>query len=217
MTYVRVKICGITREQDLVAAVDAGADAVGFVVASPLSPRNLTYERAKDLIKNVPVFVDSVVVTVTSNVDELIRICNTLRPSALQIHGNNLPDAEKLRSMLPGIRLIKAINVREILDAERLKHSVSGFDAILLDSLVGGYGGQGKVHDWEISRKVVEHLYPKPVMLAGGLTPKNVADAVRIVRPYAVDVSSGVEIDPGIKDRRKIFEFIKNARGVEVR
>jgi phosphoribosylanthranilate isomerase len=212
MTYVKVKICGITREQDLAAAVDAGADAVGFVVASPLSPRNLTYERAKDLIKSVPLFVDSVVVTVTSNIDELLRICNVLRPSALQVHSNNLPDAEKLRSMLPGIRLIKAVNVREIFDIEYLKHSVSEFDAILLDSLAGGYGGQGKVHDWELSRKIVEYLYPKPVMLAGGLTPENVADAVRIVRPYAVDVSSGVETDPGIKDKRKIFEFVKNAR-----
>jgi len=212
MTYVKVKICGITREQDLAAAVDAGADAVGFVVASPLSPRNLTYEMAKDLIKSVPLFVDSVVVTVTSNIDELLRICNMLRPSALQVHSNNLPDAEKLRSMLPGIRLIKAVNVREIFDIEYLKHSVSEFDAILLDSLAGGYGGQGKVHDWELSRKIVEYLYPKPVMLAGGLTPENVADAVRIVRPYAVDVSSGVETDPGIKDKRKIFEFVKNAR-----
>jgi phosphoribosylanthranilate isomerase len=212
MTYVKVKICGITREQDLAAAVDAGADAVGFVVASPLSPRNLTYERAKDLIKSVPLFVDSVVVTVTSNIDELLRICNVLRPFALQVHSNNLPDAEKLRSMLPGIRLIKAVNVREIFDIEYLKHSVSEFDAILLDSLAGGYGGQGKVHDWELSRKIVEYLYPKPVMLAGGLTPENVADAVRIVRPYAVDVSSGVETDPGIKDKRKIFEFVKNAR-----
>jgi len=212
MTYVKVKICGITREQDLAAAVDAGADAVGFVVASPLSPRNLTYERAKDLIKSVPLFVDSVVVTVTSNIDELLRICNVLRPSALQVHSNNLPDAEKLRSMLRGIRLIKAVNVREIFDIEYLKHSVSEFDAILLDSLAGGYGGQGKVHDWELSRKIVEYLYPKPVMLAGGLTPENVADAVRIVRPYAVDVSSGVETDPGIKDKRKIFEFVKNAR-----
>jgi phosphoribosylanthranilate isomerase len=212
MTYVKVKICGITREQDLAAAVDAGADAVGFVVASPLSPRNLTYEMAKDLIKSVPLFVDSVVVTVTSNIDELLRICNVLRPSALQVHSNNLPDAEKLRSMLPGIRLIKAVNVREIFDIEYLKHSVSEFDAILLDSLAGGYGGQGKVHDWELSRKIVEYLYPKPVMLAGGLTPENVADAVRIVRPYAVDVSSGVETDPGIKDKRKIFEFVKNAR-----
>ncbi|MCL7387643.1 MAG: phosphoribosylanthranilate isomerase [Thaumarchaeota archaeon] len=212
MTYVKVKICGITREQDLAAAVDAGADAVGFVVASPLSPRNLTYEMAKDLIKSVPLFVDSVVVTVTSNIDELLRICNVLRPSALQVHSNNLPDAEKLRSMLRGIRLIKAVNVREIFDIEYLKHSVSEFDAILLDSLAGGYGGQGKVHDWELSRKIVEYLYPKPVMLAGGLTPENVADAVRIVRPYAVDVSSGVETDPGIKDKRKIFEFVKNAR-----
>ncbi|MCL7395429.1 MAG: phosphoribosylanthranilate isomerase [Thaumarchaeota archaeon] len=212
MTYVKVKICGITREQDLAAAVDAGADAVGFVVASPLSPRNLTYEMAKDLIKSVPLFVDSVVVTVTSNIDELLRICNVLRPSALQVHSNNLPDAEKLRSMLPGIRLIKAVNVHEIFDIEYLKHSVSEFDAILLDSLAGGYGGQGKVHDWELSRKIVEYLYPKPVMLAGGLTPENVADAVRIVRPYAVDVSSGVETDPGIKDKRKIFEFVKNAR-----
>lgn len=212
MKYVRVKICGITREQDLISAVDAGADAVGFVVASPLSPRNLTYERARELIEKVPMFVDSVIVTVTSDVNELIRICNLLRPSALQIHGNNFSDAEKLRNALPGIRLIKAINVREVSDVTHLKHLINEFDALLLDSLVGGYGGQGKVHDWEISRMIIEYLYPKPVILAGGLTPENVADAVRSVKPYAVDVSSGVEKSPGIKDREKIFEFVKNAR-----
>ncbi|MEM2909842.1 MAG: phosphoribosylanthranilate isomerase [Nitrososphaerota archaeon] len=212
MTYVRVKICGITREQDLADAVDAGADAVGFVVASPLSPRNLTYERAKELIKKVPVFVDSVVVTVMADVDELLRVCNLLRPSALQIHSNNLLNAEKLRDTFPDIKLIKAINVREVSDVEYLKGSLNEFDALLLDSLAGGYGGQGKVHDWKISRRAVEYLYPKPVILAGGLTPENVEDAVRSVRPYAVDVSSGVETSPGIKDKKKIFEFVKNAR-----
>ncbi|MCS7135505.1 MAG: phosphoribosylanthranilate isomerase [Nitrososphaerota archaeon] len=212
MKYVRVKICGITREQDLISAVDAGADAVGFVVASPLSPRNLTYERARELIEKVPMFVDSVVVTVTSDVNELIRICNLLRPSALQIHSNNFSGVEKLRNALPGIRLIKAINVREVSDITPLKHLINEFDALLLDSLVGGYGGQGKVHDWEISRMIIEYLYPKPAILAGGLTPENVVDAVRSVKPYAVDVSSGVEKSPGIKDREKIFEFVKNAR-----
>ncbi|MEM1666862.1 MAG: phosphoribosylanthranilate isomerase [Nitrososphaerota archaeon] len=216
MTYVRVKICGITREQDLMDAVDAGADAVGFVVASPLSPRNLTYERAKELIKTVPVFVDSVVVTVTSDFDELLRVRNLLRPSALQIHGNDFSGAEKLRNALSDIRLIKAINVNEVSDVESLRNSINEFDALLLDSLVGGYGGQGKIHDWEISRKVVECLYPKPVILAGGLRPENVAEAVRSVRPYAVDVSSGVEVSPGIKDRKKIFEFVKNAKRCEV-
>lgn len=212
MNYVRVKICGITREQDLTDAINAGADALGFIVASPLSPRNLTYKRAKELIKMVPVFVDSVVVTVTSNFDELHRVCNLLRPSVLQIHGSDLLSAEKLRNVLPGVRLIKTINVREVPNMKSLKRLANEFDALLLDSLSGGYGGQGKVHDWEISRRIVEHLYPKPVILAGGLTPENVADAIRSVRPYAVDVSSGVEISPGIKDGKKIFEFVKNAK-----
>lgn len=217
MTSTRVKICGITREKDLMDAVDAGADAVGFVVASQLSPRNLTYERAKELMKMVPVFVDGVVVTVTSSFDELLRICNLLRPSALQIHSNDILDAEKLRNALPGIKLIKAINVREVSEIKPLKDLADGFDALLLDSLSGSYGGQGKVHDWEISRRIVEYLYPKPVILAGGLTPENVTDAIRSVRPYAVDVSSGVEISPGIKDRKKIFEFIKNAKQCDAR
>lgn len=214
MTYVRVKICGITREQDLLDAVNAGADAVGFVVASPLSPRNLTYERARELIKKVPVFVDSVLVTVTSDVEEILRVCNMLNPSALQIH-SDLLDAKSLREAFPSIKLIKAFDAREIHDLGRLKSLLNCFDAFLLDSLVGGYGGQGKVHDWENGRRLVECLYPKPVILAGGLTPENVSDAIHKVRPYAVDVSSGVEISPGIKDRKKVFEFVKNARRAE--
>ncbi len=212
MTCVRVKICGITREQDLADAVDAGADAVGFVVASPLSPRNLTYERAKELIKNVPIFVDSVVVTATSDFSELLKVCNVLRPSALQICGNEFSNVEKLRNVLSNIKLIKVINVHEVSDVKSLKNLANEFDALLLDSVVGGYGGQGKVHNWKISSKIVEYLSPKPVILAGGLTPENVAYAVQNVRPYAVDVSSGIEVSPGIKDRKKIFEFVKNAK-----
>ena len=213
---VKVKICGITSNEDLAAAVEAGADAVGFVVNVPSSPRNLTSKKAERLMKNTPVFVKNVVVTVPKRLSELIETYERLRPDILQIHGHNLSDSV-IREKLADTRLIRAIQVKSVHAVDEAVKVANTFDAVLVDSFVPGkFGGTGKVHDWELSKRVRQKVHPKPLILAGGLNPENVQDAVRVVKPYAVDVSSGVESQPGIKDSKKVFEFIKNAKEVEI-
>jgi len=213
---VKVKICGITREEDLAIAVAAGADAVGFIVGVSSSPRNLTLKKAEKLIKRVPIFVDSVVVTVTNNINSLTKIYEKLKPDILQIHGENLSEAS-IREKIPDTPLIKVLYMKTgnvIKDAVEASNS---FDAILLDSFVPGkYGGTGMIHDLEMSKRVRQTIEPKPLILAGGLKPENVKDAIHIVQPYAVDVSTGVESRPGIKDSQKVFEFIKNAKEADL-
>ena len=216
MTTVKVKICGITRKEDLDAATTAGADAVGFVVGVTASPRNIAIEQATRLFKQVPPFVKRVLVTIPTSMSELAEICGLLNPDAVQLHGKNMPSANSIREVLPNTTLIHAVsaNSADVLETARL--SAKTFGAVLLDSLTDGqYGGTGTTHDWTISKQIRRAIYPAPLILAGGLTPENVAEAVRVVHPYAVDVSSGVEQQPGIKDNQKIIKFIKNAKNVK--
>jgi phosphoribosylanthranilate isomerase len=214
MNAVRVKICGITRKEDLDAAAAAGADAVGFVVDVASSPRNLLLNEAEKLIRQVPPFVKSVLVTVPRSIDEF-ETYEKLNPDAIQIHGENLHAAASVRLKIPNSLLIGAVNANLAKALDVVSRASKLFDAVLLDSFADGkYGGTGIVHDWELSKRVKQTIYPKPLILAGGLTPENVAEAVRIVEPYAVDVSSGVELQPGIKDHKKLIEFIKNAKDV---
>lgn len=209
MKKVRVKICGITREHDLRTAVDAGADAVGFVIGVPSSPRNLTIDKVKKLSSKVPVFVETVAVTVPESLDMLLRLDKKLSPDALQIHGEAI-DLNKVHKDFFRAKLIKAVTVKRGKINCNL-NDIKLLDAILLDSFSGTkYGGTGAVHNWNVSRKFREKIHPKPLILAGGLTPKNVIKAISIVKPYAVDVSTGVEKSPGIKDTDKVFQFIKN-------
>jgi phosphoribosylanthranilate isomerase len=216
MNAVRVKICGITRKEDLDAAVAAGADAVGFVVGVASSPRNIALEKAEKLIRQVPPFVKSVLVTVPRGIDEF-EMYEKLNPDAIQIHGEKLHTAASVRLKIPNTLLIGAVNAKGANALDVVSKAAKIFDAVLLDSFANGrYGGTGIVHDWELSKRVKQAIHPKPLILAGGLTPENVAEAVRTVRPYAVDVSSGVELQPGIKGHKKIIEFIKNAKDVRV-
>jgi phosphoribosylanthranilate isomerase len=215
MNAVRVKICGITRKEDLDAAAAAGADAVGFVVGVASSPRNLSLNEAEKLIRQVPPFVKSVLVTVPRSIDDF-ETYEKLNPDTIQIHGENLHAAASVRLRLPNTQLIGAVNAQLASDFDVVSRASRLFDAVLLDSFADGrYGGTGIVHDWELSKRVKQIIQTKPLILAGGLNPENVAEAVRTVEPYAVDVSSGVEQQPGIKDRKKIIEFIKNAKDVK--
>ncbi|MBN1357502.1 phosphoribosylanthranilate isomerase [Candidatus Bathyarchaeota archaeon] len=214
MTVVRVKICGITRKEDLDVAVEAGTDALGFVVGVASSPRNLPLTEAERLIRQVPPFVKSVLVTVPRSIDDFSDY-EKLNPDAIQVHGEKLNAVESVRRKLPNTMLIKSINAQVANDFDAVSRAATLFDAVLLDSFVEGqYGGTGVVHDWEMSKRVKQFIQPKPLILAGGLNPENVAEAVRTVRPYGVDVSSGVEQQPGIKSHQKIFDFIKNAKKV---
>jgi len=214
MRRVRVKICGLTRKEDLEAAATAGADAVGFVVGVASSPRNLSLTEAKKLIRQVPPFVKSVLVTVPSTLEELAMAFEKLNPDAIQIHRENLHAAASVRLKIPNTLLIVAVNTNLANALDVVSKASKIFDSVLLDSFADGrYGGTGIVHDWELSKRLKQAIHPKPLILAGGLNPDNVAEAVRTVEPYAVDVSSGVERQPGVKDKLKMIEFVKNAKG----
>jgi phosphoribosylanthranilate isomerase len=216
MSTVRVKICGITQKEDLDAAAKAGADAVGFVVGVDASPRNLSLEKAEKLFAQVPPLVKSVLVTVPTDADELAETCRKLNPDAIQIHGENLHNAMLIRQKIPNTHLIRAVNANSPDALEAASKASKIFDTILLDSLAPGhYGGTGTVHDWTLSKRIRHAIHPTPLILAGGLNPENVAEAVRVVQPYAVDVSSGVELQPGRKDHQKMLNFVKNAKSAK--
>ncbi|PVX24367.1 MAG: N-(5'-phosphoribosyl)anthranilate isomerase [Candidatus Bathyarchaeum sp.] len=217
MRSVRAKVCGLTREDDLAVAVAAGADAVGFLVGVPASPRNLTLERAKTLLKQVPVFVDSVVVTAPKSIEWLVQVCEVLNPSAIQIHGKEQLDSSEVHKKIKDTKLIKTVYVTEDALNKKVIEDLKTFDAVLLDSFSKGqYGGTGKVHDWTISKRIKEAVAPIPLILAGGLKPENVKEAIVAVKPYAVDVASGVEASPGVKDHTKVRAFVENAKQIKL-
>jgi len=201
---VRVKICGITRVQDLHAACDAGADALGFVFYEK-SPRHVSLEVAADLVRALPPFVQSVGLFVNAEPAFIERVLQTVPLDLLQFHGDETP-AECVRFGRP---YIKAVRVNR--DTDLLK-CAADFDAargLLLDAFVPGVpGGTGERFDWSL----ISPDLLKPVILSGGLTPDNIADAVQRVHPWAVDVSSGVEASKGIKDTHKIAQFIAKAK-----
>jgi len=217
MRKVRVKICGITRKEDLDIVVAAGADAVGFIVGVPSSPRNLTLERAKRLLKQVPVFVDSVVVTVPDSIDSLVKIYDRLKPTDIQIHGEKPFEASVIREKIRGARLIKTVYVKIGNATATVMENSKSFDAILLDSFTSSqHGGTGMIHDWKLSSQIKQIIEPTPIILAGGLNPENVKEAILTVQPYAVDVASGVELQPAIKDPKKVLAFIENAKEITI-
>lgn len=212
---MKVKICGIKSERDLTMAINAGADAAGFITEVPVdSPRNITLNEASRLIALVPVFVTSVLVIMPKNANEAIEMIHAARPTAVQIH-NSLPVSELKEIRQTGVKLIKTIPVPIHADARMLLDVVKELcgivDAVLLDTALDGKtGGTGVVHNWDLSSEIVRKV-SLPVILAGGLNPTNVMSAVRCVRPYAVDTASGVETE-GIKDENKVNDFIKIAR-----
>ncbi len=216
---MKIKICGIKTEHDLAAAINSGADAVGFITDVPVdSPRKITLAEASRLISKVPVFVTTVLVIMPENAHQAVRMIQAARPVAVQIH-NALPLSELVKIKETGVKLIKTIQVYRDSKADMLIKQIKQFsgvaDAILLDTALDGKtGGTGVPHNWEVSSKVVLNA-GIPVILAGGLKPENVGDAVKCVRPYAVDTASGVETG-GKKDEKKVMDFINNARMHEI-
>jgi phosphoribosylanthranilate isomerase len=201
---VRVKICGITRLEDMRAACQAGADALGFVFYAK-SPRHLSIEQARSLVAALPPFVTSVGLFVDAEPAFVRQVLTEVPLDVLQFHGNESP-AECGGFARP---YLKAIRVRP--GADLLKYATDYHDALglLLDAYVSGVpGGTGERFDWSL----IPARFPMPVVLSGGLTPENVAEAVRQVRPWAVDVSSGVEAGPGVKDAAKVAAFIEHAK-----
>lgn len=200
---VKVKICGNTTLDDAIAAVQGGADAVGFIFYRK-SPRAVEPKAAADIIARLPPFVVPVGVFVNEDLAVVRRIMEECRIPLAQLHGDEPPQY----CLELGRPVIKAIRVRDQRDLERLAlYQVSGF---VLDAFVEGVpGGTGVTVDWDL---VSEAQMLGPIILAGGLTPDNVVEAVRRVRPYGVDVSSGVEASPGVKDHAKVRAFITNAK-----
>ena len=209
---VRVKICGVTREEDLAAIVDTGADALGFIVGVPSSPRCITAQCAARLMKMVPGSVACVLVTVPDTLQGLIEVCELVEPDAVQIHGGSWP-AEIVAEALPGLQLIKSICLKPGEAVEDALKLAQGYDTVHLDSYAEGkYGGTGKTQRLVTAKRVKDAVYPRRLVLSGGMTPENVAHAVNTVRPYAVDVCSGVEASPGLKDHINVETFVTRSR-----
>jgi phosphoribosylanthranilate isomerase len=203
----RIKICGITRNEDAAAAADAGADAVGFVFYPP-SPRAVVPARAAEIVGALPPFVTSVGLFVNATREAVLSTLAAVPLDLLQFHGDEPPDY----CGQFGRPFLKAVRVRPALDLLKYAQSYAGADrarGVLLDAYVDGtHGGTGRTFDWSI----IPGGLALPVVLSGGLTPANVGQAVRQVRPAAVDVSSGVESAPGIKDHGMITAFIQAVR-----
>jgi phosphoribosylanthranilate isomerase len=202
VSAVRVKICGITRLADGLAAARLGADALGFNFW-PRSRRYLAPEAAAAIVAGLPAGVTPVGVFVDPDREGLLRAIAASGVRAVQLHGDEPPE---LCQGLP-VPVVKGIRVK---DSHSLAQLASyEVQAFLLDSATPGFGGSGTAFDWTLAAEVAQSV---PIWLAGGLTPENVGEAVRRVRPYGVDVASGVESAPGVKDLGKVEEFIRNAR-----
>lgn len=206
----RAKICGIRDPGARDAAVASGADAVGFVVEIPRSRRSIGRKEAKSLIRGLPPFVSSVVVMEPKSAAEAASIALDTGADVLQVNGTlAAEDLSTLREMVAARLVATVPAVPGALEEVRRIAEVA--DALLVDSQEGGkLGGTGAVHDWNLSADLVEAV-GAPVVLAGGLSPENVAEAIRAVGPYAVDVSTGVETE-GIKDPAKIAAFLREVR-----
>lgn len=205
----RVKICGVTRNDDLGAAAGAGADAVGVVCDVPVeTPREVSPERAAALVATAPPFVTTVLVTMPAGPERAIELVDAIEPDAVQIHGGMRPgDLAYVRAKVDA-RVLFAVDADDVADAAVYDDVV---DALVVDSADGaGAGGTGETHDWDRTRAATGDL-SSPVILAGGLTPDNVAEAVRTVEPFAVDVSSGVEAREGVKDTDAVRSFVERA------
>ena len=204
----RIKICGLTREADVDAAVEAGADAVGFVFYPP-SPRHVSLARATELAARLPPFVIPVGLFVNADPAEVDTAVAAIPLLLLQFHGDETP-AECARHARPYLRAARLAPGFDLLDfAARFSHA----QAILLDAFVDGYGGGGKVFDWSLVPAAVPHR----LVLSGGLNALNVIRGVMQVRPWAVDVSSGVESAKGIKDADAMRRFCDAVRQADAR
>jgi phosphoribosylanthranilate isomerase len=205
---VKVKICGITNAADALAAVEAGADALGFMFYEP-SPRHVAIRQAAEIIRELPPFIMKAGVFVDAPEDTVMRAIGDCGLTLLQFHGQEPPQY----CTLFGLMSMKAFRMRDAESVRALQNYPT--DAWLLDAFVADkLGGTGEKFNWDLA--IEAKKLGRPIFLAGGLTPGNVAEAVRTVQPFAVDVSSGVEASPGKKDHAKVRDFIAAAKSVEM-
>jgi phosphoribosylanthranilate isomerase len=203
----RVKICGITREDDRHAAVAAGADAVGVVSEVPVdTPREVAPGRAAELVAAVPPFVSSVLVTMPGDPERTVALAEVVAPDVLQVHGSLGAGDVAYLSAKTDATVLKAVAAEE---GELARRYADVADALLVDT--DEAGGTGRTHDWSRTRELVAAL-DTPVVLAGGLSPANVGDAVDAVGPFGVDVATGVESEGGVKDHDAVAAFVERAK-----
>lgn len=210
----RIKICGLTRDDDVRAAVSAGVDAIGLVFYGA-SPRYVTPEAASGLMMLVPPFVSTVGLFVNADTEQVAAVIERAPISLLQFHGDETVAqcaaiAERVnKPFLKAVRVGPNVRSADLLELDRSCRAASDlFAGLLLDAFADGYGGSGKVFDWSL---IPEKLAPR-VVLSGGLSAQNAIEAVTNVRPWAVDVSSGVEMSKGVKDAAKIDAFVRQIR-----
>ncbi len=204
----RIKICGLTREADVAAAVEAGADALGFVLYAK-SPRHVSIERAAELIRTMPPFVTPVLLLVNALPAEIAAAVQAAPQALLQFHG----DETATQCRAAGRPWLRAARMAPGIDLLDFAARHTGASALLLDADVSSYGGSGKVFDWSL----IPPSVPLPVVLSGGLNPANVTDGVLSVRPWAVDVSSGVEVSKGVKSAELMRRFCEAVREADQR
>lgn len=211
--YTRVKICGVTTAGDRDAAIDAGADAVGFIADVPVeTPRELAPERAAELVDGVGPFVTGVLVTMPESVRDAVTLQERVAADVVQVHGTLDPPAVDALADRLDVPVLAAVEAT----ADDIEAYAAGADALLVDSAGRqGGGGTGETHDWRRTREFVRTI-DVPIVLAGGLTPDNVTRAVETVRPFGVDVASGVEHEGGRKDHEAVERFVAAARTPEV-
>lgn len=213
---IKVKICGIKRKEDALAAASYGADAIGLLVGQRHTSNDfIGEETAKEITRSLPPFCSSVLVTHITSISEIVGLTQRIGVTTIQLHGDSTPeDAQEIKRQLPHIKLYKVIHVNDESSIEFGKQFLGVVDAILLDTAnkaTGQVGGTGLVHDWNISRRIIE-MYSKPVILAGGLGPDNVREAIEVVNPFGVDVNSGTKNADGFKDYSKLKQFIEAAK-----
>jgi len=206
----RAKVCGLTTEVDLRAAVDAGADAVGFIADVPVdTPREVSVEHAADLAVAAPPFVTTVLVTMPETPERAVELVERVNPDAVQLHGDLPVEDVEYVAENTRVAVLKTVDAE---DPEGARYDDAA-DALLVDSVDSeGAGGTGRTHDWDATREFADTV-DSPVVLAGGLTPENVAGAAATVEPFAVDVASGVEKTGGEKDHDAVRRFVANATG----
>ncbi len=209
VSRTRIKICGLTREVDVAAAVAAGVDAIGFVLW-PGSARHVAPERAAELARVLPPYVTPVLLFVNATPEQVRAATNLLPQALLQFHGDETP--AQCQDAAAGRPYVRAARMAPGFDLLDFASRFSTAAALLLDAHVASYGGAGKVFDWSLLPPSV----PLPLVLSGGLQPANVIDGVLRVRPFAVDVSSGVESAKGIKDAQAMRQFCQAVRQADI-
>jgi phosphoribosylanthranilate isomerase len=215
---MRVKICGIKNENDVQTVIKSDADAAGFLVGQVHASKDFILpSTAARLADSLPPYITPVLVTHLTDPEEIMELVMKTGITTVQLHGgSSVKDVKKLRDLMPlNSKLVLAAYIKNKRCTPELEEYYPFIDAVLLDSYneeKGQVGGTGKIHDWELSSEIVA-MSPLPVILAGGLNPSNVADAVRTVKPFAVDANSGLKDESDGRSLEKCIEFVRNAKG----